>query len=40
MILETGRKDCKSGDTVVYNIIRQKERYTKLLEKTLKSISI
>ena len=40
MILETSRKDCKSGDTVVYEIVKRKEKEFKMLEKELKRISI
>ena len=40
MILETGRKDCKSGDTVVYGIVKRKEKEFLMLEKELKTISI
>ena len=40
MILETGRKDCKSGDTVVYNVVKEKKKNTLMLERILKRISI
>ena len=40
MILETSRKDCKSGDSVVYEIIKQKKKNSDLVDKTLQKISI
>jgi len=40
MILETGRKDCKSGDTVVYDIVKQKKKNMEQIEKVLEKISI
>ena len=40
MLLETGRKDCKSGDSVVYEIIKQKKRKMEGIDKALKKISI
>ena len=40
MILETGRKDCKSGDSVVYEIIKQKKKNSDMIDKSLQKISI
>ena len=40
MMLETSRKDCKSGDTVVYDVIKQKKKNAEQLEKTLQKLSI
>lgn len=40
MILETGIDECKSGDTVVYNIVDEKKRSGKLVEKMMREISI
>ena len=40
MILETGVEDCKSGDTVVYNIVEEKKKSSKLVDKMLREASI
>lgn len=40
MILETSRKDCKSGDTIVYEFVNQKKKNLEHIEKTLEKISI
>ena len=40
MILETGIEDCKSGDTVVYNIVDEKKKSSKLVDKMLRDVSI
>ena len=40
MILETGVEDCKSGDTVVYNIVEEKKKRGKLVDKMLREVSI
>jgi superfamily II DNA/RNA helicase len=40
MILETGRKDCKSGDSVVYDIVKQKKKNSESVDKALQKVSI
>ena len=40
MILETGVEDCKSGDTVVYNIVEEKKKSSRLVDKMLRDVSI
>ena len=40
MILETGIDDCKSGDTIVYNIVNEKKKRSKLVDKMLREVSI
>lgn len=40
MILETGVKSCKSGDTVVYDIVEQKKKNGLEVDRMLKKLSI
>lgn len=40
MMLETSRKECKSGDTVVYDIVKQKRKNSEQIDKTLEKLSI
>ena len=40
MILETGVKSCKSGDTVVYDIVEQKKKNGLMIDKMLKKLSL
>jgi superfamily II DNA or RNA helicase len=40
MILETDTENCKSGDTVVYNIIKEKKKNSELVDKMMREVSI
>ena len=40
LILETTREDCKSGDTIVYDIVKRKRKELEMINSVLKRLSI